>query len=108
MRPLNPDQKENLRDQIDKWLEKGGIEPSVSPWALPLVPVKKKDGMRTDEMGHRSRELNKQTVRQLPVDEYSRNLTQSARSYCVRVPGCLWSLSCSENRTGQLSMYSIY
>ena len=33
VRPLNPDQKENLRDQIDEWLEQGVIEPSVSPWA---------------------------------------------------------------------------
>ena len=61
VRPLNPDQKENLQDQIDKWLEQGVIEPSVSPWALPLVPIKKKDGWTrwvTD-----LRELNKQTVK---------------------------------------------
>ena len=32
VRPLNPDQKENLRDQIDEWLEQGVIEPSISPW----------------------------------------------------------------------------
>ena len=44
VQPLNPDQKENLRDQIDEWLEQGVIEPSISPWVLPLVPVKKKDG----------------------------------------------------------------
>ena len=43
VRPLNQDQKKNLKDQIDKWLEQGVIEPSVSPWVLPLVPVKKKD-----------------------------------------------------------------
>ena len=41
--PLNPDQKNNLCDQIDEWLEQGMIEPSVSPWALPLILVKKKD-----------------------------------------------------------------
>ena len=61
MRPLNPDQKENLHDQIDEWLEQGVIEPSVSPWWLPQVPVKKKDGQTrwvTD-----LRELNKQTVK---------------------------------------------
>ena len=44
-RHLNPDQKENLCEQIDEWLEKRVIEPSVSPWALPLIPVKKKDGL---------------------------------------------------------------
>ena len=43
VRPLNPDQKENLGDQIDEWLEQGVIKPSISPWASPLVPVKKKD-----------------------------------------------------------------
>ena len=43
MRRLNPDQKNNLIDQIDEWLEQGGIKPSVSPLALPLEPVKKKD-----------------------------------------------------------------
>ena len=61
MRPLDPDQKEYYRDQTDAWLEQGVIQPSVSPWTSPLVPVKKKDGrMRwvTD-----LRELKKQTVK---------------------------------------------
>ena len=44
VRPLNPDQKENLRDQTDEWLEQGVIEPSISPWGSPLVPMRKKDG----------------------------------------------------------------
>ena len=54
----DPDQKENLRTQINEWLEQGVIEPSVSPWVLPLVMVKKRDGkgrMRTDQVGHRSK-----------------------------------------------------
>ena len=42
LRPLNPE-KENLRDQIDEWLEQGVVEPSVSPWASPLVHVTVKD-----------------------------------------------------------------
>ena len=32
VRPLNLDRKDNLRDQIDEWLEQGVIEPLVSPW----------------------------------------------------------------------------
>ena len=44
VRLLNPDQKDNLQDQIDEWLEQGVIKPSISPWASLLVPVKKKDG----------------------------------------------------------------
>ena len=38
VRPLNPDQKENLNEQIDEWLEQGVIEPSVIPWALTPIP----------------------------------------------------------------------
>ncbi len=44
MRPLNPDQKRNLKDQIDEWIEQGVIEHTKNPWASPLVPVKKTDG----------------------------------------------------------------
>ena len=40
VRPLNPDQRDNLKEQIDDWV----IKPCSSPWASPLVPVKKKDG----------------------------------------------------------------
>ena len=61
VRPLNPDQKDNLQMQINEWLEQGVIEPSVSPWASPLVPVKKKDG-RTRWVTD-IRELNKQTIK---------------------------------------------
>ena len=57
--PLNPDQKENLLNQIDEWLEQGVIEPSVSHRVLPLVPVKKKD--RWTRWVTDLRELNKQT-----------------------------------------------
>ena len=61
VRPLNPDQKENLQDQIDNWLEQGVIQPSISPWASPLVPVKKKD--RRTRWVTDLRELNKQMVK---------------------------------------------
>ena len=62
MRQLNPDQKENLCEQIiDEWLEHGGIEPVVSPWASQLIPVKKKD--RQTRWVTDLRELNKQTVK---------------------------------------------
>ena len=57
VRRLNPDQKENLWDQIDEWLEQGVIEPSVSPWVSPLVPVKKKN--RRTRWVTDLRELNK-------------------------------------------------
>ena len=61
VRPLNPDQKDNLQKQIDEGLEQGVIEPLVSPWASPLLPVKKKD-WRTRCITD-LKELNKQTVK---------------------------------------------
>ena len=47
MRPLNPDQRANLKEQIDEWVEQGVIEPATSPCTSPLVPVKKKDRRTT-------------------------------------------------------------
>ena len=44
VRPLNPDQRANLKEQLDDWIQQGIIEPANSHWASPLVPVKKKDG----------------------------------------------------------------
>ena len=44
VRRLNPDMMENLRAQLDEWLEAGLVEPCNSPWATPLHPVHKKDG----------------------------------------------------------------
>ena len=47
--------------RIDEWLEQGVSELSVSPWALSLIPVKKKDRQTwwvTD-----LRKLNKQAVK---------------------------------------------
>ena len=43
-RPLNPAMEEDLRKQLQQWLDKGIVEPSKSPWSSPLVPVRKKDG----------------------------------------------------------------
>ena len=40
MRPLNPDQRANLKEQIEQEV----IESAISLWASLLVPSKKKDG----------------------------------------------------------------
>ena len=61
VRQFNPDRKDNLHDQIDEWLEKGVIKPSVSPWASPLRPIKKKEGW-TRWVTYLT-ELNKQKVK---------------------------------------------
>ena len=44
VRPLYSDQRAYLKEQLNKWIQKGVMEPTNSPWASPLVPVKKKDG----------------------------------------------------------------
>ena len=44
LRPMHPQQQAELKTQLDEWLKEGVIRPSKSPWASPLVPVKKKDG----------------------------------------------------------------
>ena len=43
-RPLHPLIKAELRNHLDTLLEEGVISASNSPWASPIVPVKKKDG----------------------------------------------------------------
>lgn len=43
IRPLNPMQEQDLKRQIDDWLEAEVIEPALSPWASALVPCKKKN-----------------------------------------------------------------
>ena len=43
-RDLNPKLLADLEKQMEEWLEQDVIEPSTSPWASPLVPVRKKDG----------------------------------------------------------------
>ena len=91
VRPLNPDQKDNLRKQIDKWLEEGVIKPSVSPWASLLAPVKKKNGRGkwvTDLI-----ELNKQT--------FNRNRIGEVWRICLRESTVLevWSL-CNQSDVG--------
>ena len=43
-RPLNPTMEENLDQQVKGWLKEGIVQPSMSAWSNPLVPVKKKTG----------------------------------------------------------------
>ena len=43
-RPLNPLQQEDLKKQLQKWLDQKVIEPSNSPWSFGLIAVPKKNG----------------------------------------------------------------
>jgi hypothetical protein len=44
--PLNPRQKQSLKDQLDLWKDEDVIEECESPWASALVPVLKKDNTK--------------------------------------------------------------
>jgi len=73
VRPLNPDQRAHLKEQLDEWIQQVITEHAKSPWASPQVPVKKKDG-RTRWVTD-LRQLNDITIK----DSYP--LTTSRRTY---------------------------
>ncbi|KAI3754538.1 hypothetical protein L1987_54323 [Smallanthus sonchifolius] len=58
---LEPVEKKELMTQLDELLDKGFIQPSISPWGAPVLFVKKKDGSM--RMCIEYRELNKRTVK---------------------------------------------
>ena len=79
VRPLNPAQRNDLRRQLDQWLEQGVIEPSISPWGSALVPVLKKDGSTRWAVDYRK--LNMVTVPDsYPLPNIAENLERLAGS----------------------------
>ena len=58
---MAPTELEELKKQLQELLDKGLIQPSVSPWGAPVLFVKKKDGSLRLCMDYR--ELNRVTVK---------------------------------------------
>jgi len=57
---MAPAESAELKIQLQELLDKGLIQPSVSPWGVPVLFVKNKDGIR---LCIDYRELNKVTVK---------------------------------------------
>lgn len=82
------------KQEIEKMLEKGVIEPSNSPWASPIVLVAKKDG--TTRFCVDYRRLNDVTVKDaypLPrVDECIDTLAGSKWFGCMDLHSGFWQI----------------
>jgi hypothetical protein len=73
-RPLNPAQEESLKTQLEEWEEGGIIERTQSPWAFPMVGVRKKNSEVTRWCVD-YRLLNKKTVKDAyPLQSIESNL----------------------------------
>ena len=82
VRPLNPFQEKDLQRQMADWKEADLIEPSLSPWASALVPVKKK-GSEKLRWTVDYRALNKVTIKDaFPLQNIENNLHKLSGSTC--------------------------
>ena len=73
VRPINPKQRQDLKEQLDRWQAEDVVEECESPWASALVPVLKKDGSTRWAVDYRP--LNRMTVKDsYPLPSISENL----------------------------------
>ena len=70
-----------LKVQLQELLDKGFVQPSVSPWGAPILFVKNKDG--TLRMCVNYWQLNKVTVKTSTIAENRRSFLSVERSGCL-------------------------
>ena len=63
--PLSNEGRRGLKPEIERLLGKGVLEPCMSPFNTPILPVKKSDG--SYRLVHDLREISKRTVSRFPV-----------------------------------------
>uniref|UniRef100_A0A674H8N5 ribonuclease H n=1 Tax=Taeniopygia guttata TaxID=59729 RepID=A0A674H8N5_TAEGU len=63
--PISLEGRKGLKPEVERLLNKGLLEPCMSPFNTPILPVKKADG--SYRLVHDLREINKRTVARFPV-----------------------------------------
>lgn len=63
--PLSEEGRKGLKEDIQRLLQQGLLEPCMSPFNTPILPVKRKDGKY--RLVHDLREINKRTITRFPV-----------------------------------------
>lgn len=63
--PLSKEGRQGLKPEINRLLQQGLLEPCMSPFNTPILPVKKADG--SYRLVHDLREINKRTIERFPV-----------------------------------------
>ena len=97
-RRVGPHQQEIIQTEVDKMLSAGVIAPSESPWASPVVIVRKKDGSVRFCVDYRR--LNAVTVKDaypLPNIEDAVNTLSGAQYFCtLDLASGYWQVELSE------------
>lgn len=63
--PIPKEGRQGLKPEIERLIKQGLLEPCMSPFNTPILPVKKADG--NYQLAHDLREISKRTVARFPV-----------------------------------------
>lgn len=63
--PMSQEGRQGLQPEIERLIARGSLEPCMSPFNTPVLPVKKPDG--SSRLVHDFREINKRMITRFPV-----------------------------------------